>query len=69
MKWHQEQLPAWQINHHATHCILRTFREKVWEERDIKNTVLSRLGFRWVSNCLDILEDQMSLEDLCLCVH
>lgn len=46
MKWHKEQLPAWQINHCVAHCVLRRFREKVWEERDINNSVLSRLGFR-----------------------
>lgn len=46
MRWHQEQLPAWQINHLVAHCVLRRFREKVWEERDIKIPVLSRLGSR-----------------------
>lgn len=39
-------VPAWQINHRVAHCVLRRFREKVWEERDVKNSIVSRLSFR-----------------------
>lgn len=39
-------MSAWQITHRVAHCVFGRSRENASEERDVRNSVLSRLSFR-----------------------